>query len=295
MITLLYLLPNKGQSQSIDRDQDESFENFFLIDSVPSENQPTESFIFFKIPEPTSEFFDLFQFKNQNNHSSFVIKDRLPLLHWNLNRDSAYHEPTRYNRAKHFKNWIKDPSRETCFNIRGLVLKRQARKEIITHPQNSCSIMESEWYDPYTDRLFDKAQDLQVDHVVPLKNAYLAGAWSWPKSKRCHYANFIEDETHLIAVAKNANEKKGDRSPDRYLPPHYEFQCQYLSIWLKIKAIWKLKISLNEGRSIREIINKNNCNPNLFFIKSNELKFLQSTTEIPPAQCEGDKIQENQN
>ncbi len=264
-----------------------SFENYYSIDS-----QSTVSAIQHNSKKHSQNSLDVspfFSFLSLTQTPLGINKDdsdSIPLLHWILIKDSSYQEPPPYNRAQQFKSWIKDPTQQTCLNIRGLVLKRQAHGDIVTNPKSPCTIISSEWYDPYTDTTFHSSQDLQIDHVVPLKNAYLAGAWSWSQSKRCHYANFIEDNTHLIAVARNANEGKGDSAPDKYMPPNAQFKCQYLAIWLKIKAVWNLKISVNEGSAIRSLIQENNCSENLFYLSDSEFNNLQSDAEIAPAACQ---------
>ena len=73
--------------------------------------------------------------------------------------------------------------------------------------------------------------------VVVLKNSYENGAWRWDYQKRCLYANFMDNDFHLLAVLNKDNRKKGDKGPDKFMPSNPSFACEYLSIWLKIKLL----------------------------------------------------------
>ena len=71
---------------------------------------------------------------------------------------------------------------------------------------------------PYDGANWTAASDLDIDHVVPLKNAWISGAWAWTSSKRESFANDLADP-QLIAVTDNVNQAKGDKSPDAWKPP----------------------------------------------------------------------------
>lgn len=232
---------------------------------------------------------------NHSYESYYVIESPhqgpLHLLRWTRVDQEPHSEPPPppYKRSFHFKGWIKDPTRQTCFNTRHLVLYRQALSEITykvgKKGNRTCQIQSSSWYDPYSDEYFFSASDLQIDHLVPLKNTYLAGAWSWSAEKRCHYTNFLADPEHLIAVQSFANLSKGERGPDRYLPINSRYQCQYLAAWLRIKATWRLKIAVKEGDAIREFLDGEECEETLFQLSEFEYRRLKEQTESPPEAC----------
>ena len=217
--------------------------------------------------------------------STTTSEPEVSLLHWEYIEDPSYQAPETYKRTQHFEGWIGDPTGKTCFNVRNLVLQRQALQPITLDPKNSCRILKSSWYDPYSDEYFLASSELQIDHVVPLKNAYLAGAWSWSPARRCHFENFLDDNTHLIAVEKTVNLSKGERGPETFLPINSRFQCHYLAIWLRIKAIWQLKIAVIEAEGIRYALQANRCDPNLFKIHREELQALRQRSYQPPESC----------
>ena len=71
---------------------------------------------------------------------------------------------------------------------------------------------------------------LDVDHVVPLKEAYLSGARHWSQSRKRHYANFLQNKDHLIAVYRGANRSKGAKDIAQWLPPNKDYHKVYIRI-----------------------------------------------------------------
>jgi hypothetical protein len=59
--------------------------------------------------------------------------------------------------------------------------------------------------------------DVDIDHVVPLADAWRSGANTWTTGRRQAFAN---DLTHpqLIAVTDNVNQSKGDQDPSTWQP-----------------------------------------------------------------------------
>lgn len=175
----------------------------------------------------------------------------------------------KYNRQKHFGGWIK-PVKGECMNTRALVLTRDSQSDVDMN--NNCSVISGDWEDPYTDMNYYKASEIQIDHVVPLKNAYMTGAHSWDYLKRCLYANFLGNKFHLLPVSGHENERKGDRSPREYIPPSKQYTCQYLRNWLEIKYVWKLSLTPIEKEKISQLIDENNCDDSVFKVSDAAIK-----------------------
>ncbi len=167
----------------------------------------------------------------------------------------------KYDRKKHFGGWI-NPIKDNCMNTRALVLARDSKGPVDTN--SKCSIVTGDWDDPYTDLNYYKASEIQIDHVVALKNAYMTGAHGWDYLKRCLYANFLGNTFHLLPVSGHENERKGDRSPREYIPPNAGYTCQYLRNWLEIKYVWKLSFTPLEKIRIEQLINENHCDESIF-------------------------------
>ncbi len=190
--------------------------------------------------------------------------------------------PERYNRLRDFGTWIKDTTKQTCLNTRGVVLARDSRVPVST-TTSGCAVKGGEWQEPYTGRIEYDSSKLQIDHVVPLKNAYVSGAYQWDNNKRCLYANFLGNDFHLLAVDGSENMKKSDNGPEGYMPADISYTCDYLQHWMRIKMIWKLALNPDEVVAVEKLIQANKCDLN---------KFLYSYSEL---QAQRNFIQQNMN
>lgn len=176
-----------------------------------------------------------------------------------------------YERVPQFGRWINDPDDDTCFNTRAKVLLRDSDKKIIFKDNSNCVVDSGEWKDPYTGRTFNAARDIQIDHFVPLKNAYKSGAHQWSFKARCLYANYLGYDFHLLSVDGPENMKKGDKGPDRYMPPNPEYVCTYLKNWLSIKFLWGLNMTESEAEAVNRAVKDNNCNLTRFRMSSQDV------------------------
>lgn len=120
-----------------------------------------------------------------------------------------------------------------------------AEESLIKPVISNNKVVSGKWFDKYTGKYFTNPSDLDIDHLVPLKNAYISGASNWSKKKKNRYYNYLKYDNHLIAVSKSANRNKSDKSPVEWLPPNKEYQCEYVREWYKIKTAWGL--SIEEG------------------------------------------------
>ncbi|MFF5010890.1 HNH endonuclease family protein [Streptomyces phaeochromogenes] len=148
---------------------------------------------------------------------------------------------TGYERTK-FKHWT-DADKDGC-NTRMEVLKTEAVTAPVQGP--NCVLSGGSWYSPYDDRYLDSAGKLDVDHLVPLAEAWDSGASQWTAKERELYANDLDDARDLIAVSAASNRSKADRDPSEWLPPHAGYQCQYDTDWVADKTRWGLSIDATE-------------------------------------------------
>lgn len=116
-------------------------------------------------------------------------------------------------------------------------------------------VLAGRWNDPYTDNLFTKPSDLDIDHLVPLGEAHKSGGCHWSSTKKKNYANDLVHEEELIAVSKKANRAKGQKDPAKWLPENEKYQCEYVSNWILIKKRWGLWIDEKEKKAIETVIN----------------------------------------
>ena len=146
-------------------------------------------------------------------------------------------------------------------NQRDDVLLRDAVPDTVTvAPQGGCDhdVLAGTWVDPYTGRTltFDdlkdprQAQAIQIDHVVPLAEAWRSGASSWSGARRHRFAN---DLSVLLASDGPTNAAKGDDDPAAWRP-RKAFQCEYAERWVSVKSHWSLSVDRSERRALVELL-----------------------------------------
>lgn len=166
-------------------------------------------------------------------------------------RNGEHPEYVPYKRSL-YRHWI-DADRD-CQDTRAEVLIRGNTGSIEFKTEKECRVIKGRWIGPYTGDVFEDAGKLDIDHVVPLKNAHESGAWAWSKESRKRYANDLENNNHLLAVHRSENRRKGARGPDQYLPPLESYHCEYVRIWAQIKADWELEMTEAEGQAVQQIL-----------------------------------------
>ncbi|KAI2463978.1 hypothetical protein F4781DRAFT_95938 [Annulohypoxylon bovei var. microspora] len=146
-----------------------------------------------------------------------------------------------------FPTW--DTITGTC-NTREYVLKRDGTNVVVG---SDCYPTSGTWTSPYDGGVWTAPSDLDIDHMVPLKNAWISGANAWTTDKREQFANDVT-RPQLWAVTDNVNSSKGDKSPDTWKPPLASFYCTYASAWVGVKSYWKLSITSAEKSALTSML-----------------------------------------
>lgn len=160
--------------------------------------------------------------------------------------------PSGYSRSL-FRHWI-DFDGDGC-DTREQVLKRDA----IGLPQVDpfrCSVVEADWVSPYDARRTSDRGEVDIDHVVALKEAWDSGAWQWTDAQRTAFANDTSDSRSLIAVSSSSNRSKSDKDPSNWLPTSRGYVCTYVSNWISVKARWNLSMDQSEWGRLSNILSR---------------------------------------
>lgn len=147
-----------------------------------------------------------------------------------------------YSRDK-FPHWSTQSG--SC-NTREIVLQRDGR-DVVTN--ESCAAVSGRWFSVYDEVWLDAASDVDIDHMVPLANAWRSGADAWTTAKRQRFANDLAGQ-QLIAVRDTTNQAKGDRSPDQWKPPSTGYWCTYARSWTHVKHTWRLSVTSAEQAAL---------------------------------------------
>ena len=147
-----------------------------------------------------------------------------------------------------FPHWITISG--SC-NTRETVLKRDG-SSVVTN--SSCAATSGRWYSPYDGATWTAAADVDIDHIVPLAEAWRSGASSWTTSRRQSFANDLS-RPQLIAVTDNVNQSKGDQDPSTWQPSLASYRCTYAKMWITVKSYWTLTLQSSEKTALQTMLN----------------------------------------
>ncbi|MEV7730208.1 HNH endonuclease family protein [Streptomyces sp. NPDC087917] len=159
----------------------------------------------------------------------------------------AIEDRTGYQRTS-FKHWNAgaDPS-DGC-STRAEVLIAEAVQAPEVGP--GCTLTGGVWWSYYDEREVTPAGALDIDHMVPLAEAWDSGPSSWTAQRREAYANDLGQETSLVAVTARSNRQKSDQDPAEWLPSSAEALCRYAAEWTATKLRWHLSVDELENDTL---------------------------------------------
>ncbi|MGC4754649.1 HNH endonuclease family protein [Micromonospora trifolii] len=150
-----------------------------------------------------------------------------------------------YSRER-FPHW-----RDTGKNcdIRDSILQRDGKDVKLS----GCNVVGGRWESVYDGRSFSDPSDVDIDHMVPLANAWRSGADEWDNAKRGDFAN---DTTRpqLFAVSASSNRAKGDQDPSQWKPANRSYWCKYAQDWVTVKHYWKLTVTSAEKSALTDML-----------------------------------------
>jgi len=146
---------------------------------------------------------------------------------------------TGYTRDK-FKHWI-DADGDGC-NTRPEVLI--AETDAPLEQRSGCLLVGGRWYSYYDKKSWTDQGRIDIDHMVPLAEAWDSGAREWTAADRERYANDLGDYRSLVGVTDTVNQQKSDQDPGTWLPPF--FKCRYLREFVAVKIRWRLSVDATE-------------------------------------------------
>ncbi|MGH8930239.1 MAG: HNH endonuclease family protein [Egibacteraceae bacterium] len=153
----------------------------------------------------------------------------------------ADEDRTGYDRDA-FRHWI-DEDKDKC-DTRKEVLIAEATME--STQGDKCALSEGQWYSYYDNKIQTVERALDIDHMVPLAEAWDSGASDWTSDQRRAYANDLGEERALVAVTAGENRSKADKDPAEWLPPYEGALCQYVQDWVMVKLRWELTVDTEE-------------------------------------------------
>ena len=141
-------------------------------------------------------------------------------------------------------------------DTRNRILHRDLTDTVVS---DDCKVMSGTLQDPYTGKviMFQRGETtsalVQIDHVVPLSNAWQTGAQLLAPEQREALAN---DPLELLAVDGAANQQKSDGDAATWLPSNKAFRCQYVARQIAVKQKYTLWVTVAEKNAIQTILAK---------------------------------------
>ena len=137
-----------------------------------------------------------------------------------------------------FRHWI-DGDGDGCNTRREVLIAEAKIKPTVT---GDCDLVGGEWYSVYDQVTTTDPSSFDIDHFIPLKEAWDSGAYAWSSDKRKDFANDLGFGKSLIAVTASSNRSKSDRDPSDWMPPNTKYHCSYILSWVEVKIRWGLAV-----------------------------------------------------
>lgn len=194
----------------------------------PEFNQPR--------PTPEGESLNLQEDSALSTLEGLTVKGRAP--------------KTGYERMQFGNGWSETNGCDT----RNRILYRDLKDVSVN---DRCQVLSGILDDPYTGKIIqftrgaDTSDDIQIDHVVALSDAWQKGAQQLSFEQRVALAN---DPLELLAVDGPANQQKGDGDAATWLPPHKPFRCQYVARQIAVKKKYSLWVTEAERKAMAQTL-----------------------------------------
>ena len=134
-----------------------------------------------------------------------------------------------------------------CRNTRAALLAARS----LDSTTGECTIHSGKWTDAYTDSIFTIARKVEIDHIVPLDEAYRSGAYDWSREQRVEFAN---DTLELAITSTHQNDAKGSKDVAEWLPQLHA--KEYCIRWAQIKKKYSLVIDKKELEALGKYVAK---------------------------------------
>lgn len=153
-----------------------------------------------------------------------------------------------YDRSR-FADWL-DADGDGC-DTRDEVLTAES----VTRPRigADCNVR-GRWVSRYDGVRTRDSSSFDIDHLVPLAEAWGSGSRRWGDARRDHYSNDLGYRFSLIAVSASSNRSKGDSDPAEWLPPRRAYWCTYAKQYTAVKWRWGLSVDRAERTTLRRLI-----------------------------------------
>ncbi|OZB88124.1 MAG: hypothetical protein B7X41_09800 [Microbacterium sp. 14-71-5] len=149
-----------------------------------------------------------------------------------------------------------DLDRNGC-DTRNDILRRDLHDVVLKPGTNDCVVLSGTLADPYSGatiaftRGTSTSNDVQIDHVVALADAWASGASAWEQTTRYRLGN---DPLNLLAVSGPLNTQKSDGNAAEWLPPSTAYRCAYVARQVGVKYTYRLTVTTPERTAMAAVL-----------------------------------------
>lgn len=153
-----------------------------------------------------------------------------------------------YNRDEQFGRGFKT-------GMAGAVEHRDVPTATFRNDTPQARVVSGTFIDPYTGLPVQvtggDSHDADIDHIIPLKEAYVSGANNWTNEQRKDFAN---DMDNLVYTDSGVNRGKSDKDAGKWIPSYEPSQCIYAVKSIEVKGNYKLSVDSVEKAALQNLL-----------------------------------------
>lgn len=159
-----------------------------------------------------------------------------------------------FQRQESFGDGWLDPDGNGCDARNDSLQENLTRVEV---QRDRCRVQQGVLVDPYTGETIsfrrgkNTSDEVQIDHVVALYNAWRTGAKELTFDERVLLAN---DPINLQPTDGDTNDDKGSQDASQWLPPNRDYHCDYVARQVYVKRMYALWVTPKEKSAMRRVL-----------------------------------------
>ncbi len=160
-----------------------------------------------------------------------------------------------YDRDRYFGRWL--DANGDCQDTRAEVLVQESKIAPNYTTARRCTVANGRWVTTFDNRTHTSATTVQIDHLIPVHEAWGSGARAWTQARRIAFYNDLGYGPSLNAQTGTVNASKQASGPEQWMPPLNH--CSYIAQWIAVKTRWGMTVDSTEKAAL--IAHADRCPP----------------------------------
>ncbi len=134
----------------------------------------------------------------------------------------------------------------------------------VEYSTDGCTVIDGTWQDPYSGKTVSgnpyrgdgTNNDLDIDHIIPLKYVNEHGGYEWTDEKKREYGASLDGLKNgiYVAVLASENRSKGDDGPSEYYPSNPDYYCEYSRLWRDVARLYDISLSQADYDTVARVL-----------------------------------------